>query len=110
MNIWIFLLIFGIIFTILNVAYIEFFSNDLPVKNNEKKSKYTIKELSTASYLTLEYAKKYYKTDRIAMLSISDTHVNHKYINFKCKLYNYKKMNIMNVDVNILKPFGFRSL
>ena len=107
MNIWIFLLIFSIIYTSLKVAHYEYFEykTQNPLENNEKKSKYTIKELSVASNIALQHAKSHFKTDRIAMLSISDTIVNHKYITFKCKLYNYKNLKIINVHIGILKPF-----
>ena len=105
MNIWIFLVLFIIIYTSLKVVYYEYFENDKPLKNNEKKSKYTIQELSIASNIALNYAKTYFKTDRIAMLSISDTQVTYKKISFKCRLYNYKNLKITDVKISIIKPF-----
>ena len=104
MNIWIFLVLFIIIYTSLKVVYYEYFENDKPLKNNEKKSKYTIQELSIASNIALNYAKTYFKTDRIAMLSISDTQVTYKKISFKCRLYNYKNLKITDVKISIIKP------
>jgi len=105
MNIWVFLLLFCIIYTVFKVSYYEMFENNKPLENTEKKSKYTIEELSVASNLAIQHAKTHFKTDRIAMLSINDTQVNHKYIMLKCKLYNYDNLKIIDVNVSILKPF-----